>query len=141
MWAGLKEQASRLKHDTLTAWFVMRHADTPWWIKALGVLIVAYALSPIDLIPDFVPLLGYLDELILLPALLWIVIRCTPPAVLAACRQQADAWMASDGSKPRSTLGAVIIVVIWLMLAWWLLSIFSTSLGREGIESWGALAH
>lgn len=131
MWARLKRQAAQIKRDALAAWFLIRHESTPRWLKWLGVFIVAYALSPIDLIPDFLPIIGYIDELILLPALLWVVIRFAPPAVLAACREQADAMLASNREKPRSMLGAAIIVLIWLTIAWWLLALFGTSLGIQ----------
>ena len=83
--------------------------------------VVAYALSPIDLIPDFVPVLGYVDDVLLLPGLIWLTVRLLPADILAECRQQADAWMASSGAKPRSVWGAVIIVAIWIgvgLAAW-----------------------
>ena len=127
MLAGLKEKAARLKRETLATWFIMRHPRTPWWLKAFGILIVAYALSTIDLIPDFLPAVGYIDELLLLPAMIWFVIRSTPPEILVACRKRADEWLATGTSEPASTLGAIIVVTIWITLAWWLLSSFATS--------------
>ena len=85
---------------------------------------VAYALSPIDLIPDFIPVLGYLDEILLLPALIWLAVRLLPPPVLAACRVQADVWLRTQGARPTSRLGAALVVLAWiaaaaLALAWW----------------------
>jgi uncharacterized membrane protein YkvA (DUF1232 family) len=71
--------------------------DTPWHAKALGLLVVAYALSPIDLIPDFIPVLGYVDDILLLPTLIWLTVKLLPQSVLADCRIQADAWMAEKG--------------------------------------------
>ncbi|MNR50324.1 hypothetical protein D3C85_1698290 [compost metagenome] len=79
--------------------------------------VVAYALSPIDLIPDFIPVLGYVDDVLLLPCLIWLTIKLWPADVLAECRSQADAWMQKEGTKPRSWLGAALIVVLWLSLA------------------------
>lgn len=76
--------------------------------------LVAYALSPIDLIPDFIPVLGYLDDMLLLPGLIWLTIRLLPPEVLAHCRGQADVWMKIEGSKPSSRVGAAVIVVLWI---------------------------
>lgn len=76
---------------------------------------VAYALSPIDLIPDFIPVLGYLDDVILLPVLIWVTVKLLPPDVLAQCRIQADEWMQTTGVKPRSRFGAVLIVALWLL--------------------------
>jgi len=112
----LKSWARRIKHDGVTLWFACKHPSTPWHAKALGVFVVAYALSPIDLIPDFVPVLGYVDDVLLLPGLIWLAIRLLPPEVLIECRSQADVWMKTHGSKPSSRLGAVLIVLLWIAL-------------------------
>lgn len=116
--------ARRIKRDAITLWFAGNHPRTPWHAKALGLFVVAYALSPIDLIPDFIPVLGYLDDVILLPALIWLTVRMLPADVLARCRQQAEDWMTRDGTKPRSLAGAAVIVAIWaavgVILWWWL---------------------
>ena len=93
--------AKRIKRDGVTLWFAGKHPHTPWIAKALGVFVVAYALSPIDLIPDFIPVLGYLDDVILLPVLIWLTVRLLPNDVLVSCRKQADDWMAEQKSKPR----------------------------------------
>jgi len=110
----LKIWAMRVKRDGVTLWFAGKHARTPWYAKALGVFVVAYALSPIDLIPDFIPVLGYVDDVILLPGLIWFAIRLLPPDVLADCRNEADEWMQANGSKPTSKAGALLIVLLWL---------------------------
>lgn len=121
---NLRAWARRIKRDGMTLWFAGRHPATPWYAKAIAVFVVAYALSPIDLIPDFVPVLGYLDDVLLLPGLIWLAIRLLPPEVLAECRGQADAWMQAKGSKPRSRAGAALVVLLWLAIAaaagWWL---------------------
>ena len=120
--ASLKAWAQRIKRDGVTLWFAGKHPRTPWYAKALGVFVVAYALSPIDLIPDFIPVLGYVDDVILLPVLIWLTIRLLPPEILAECRSQADAWMQANGAKPRSRLGIVLVVLVWLTVgtaAWW----------------------
>ncbi|GAO21775.1 MAG: DUF1232 domain-containing protein [Proteobacteria bacterium] len=120
--ASLKAWAKRIKRDGVTLWFAGKHPRTPWYAKALGVFVVAYALSPIDLIPDFIPVLGYVDDVILLPVLIWLTIRLLPPEILAECRSQADAWMQANGAKPRSRLGIVLVVLVWLTVgtaAWW----------------------
>jgi uncharacterized membrane protein YkvA (DUF1232 family) len=115
--------ARRIKRDAMTLWFARKHPRTPWHAKALGVFVVAYALSPIDLIPDFIPVLGYLDDVILLPALIWLAVRLLPQDVLAECRAQAELWMRESRAKPRSRAGAALIVGLWLVLglvlAWW----------------------
>lgn len=130
MWQAIKEWVNRLKRDTLALWFACRDRRTPWVVRALGFLIVAYALSPIDLIPDFIPIVGYLDELILIPAGLWVLLRLIPEPVLSDCRNKAGEWLASGSAKPRSALGAAIVILIWIMMAWWLVSFFATPLGE-----------
>lgn len=71
--ATLRSWTQRIKRDVMTLWFARSHPDTPWHAKAMGVLVLAYALSPIDLIPDFIPVLGFVDDAILLPVLIWLV--------------------------------------------------------------------
>lgn len=110
----LRAWAKKVKRDGVTLWFAGRHPQAPWYAKALGAFVVAYALSPIDLIPDFIPILGYLDDVILLPALIWLAIRMIPVPVLAECREQADQWMKADGAKPSSRIGAALIVAVWI---------------------------
>lgn len=108
--------AKRVKRDGVTLWFAGKHPGTPWYAKAIGVFVVAYALSPIDLIPDFIPVLGYVDDVLLLPGLIWMAIKLLPPYVLSECREQADEWLKMKGSKPKSRLGAALIVALWLAL-------------------------
>ncbi|MDO4591617.1 MAG: YkvA family protein [Comamonadaceae bacterium] len=121
---NLKVWANRIKRDGVTLWFAGKHPGTPWYAKALGLFVVAYALSPIDLIPDFIPVLGYVDDILLLPALIWLTVKLLPELVLAECRVQADAWMTEKGSKPSSRAGAIMIILLWIALgiaAWfWL---------------------
>jgi len=112
----LRQWAVRIKRDAVTLWFALRHPDTPWLAKALAFLVVAYALSPIDLVPDFIPVLGYLDDMLLLPALIWLAVRLVPPLVLAQCRSRADEWMQLTGRKPSVWLGALLVLVLWLAL-------------------------
>jgi uncharacterized membrane protein YkvA (DUF1232 family) len=125
IFATLKLWAKRIKRDGLTLWFAGGHPGTPWYVKALALFVVAYALSPIDLIPDFIPVLGYLDDVILLPVLIWLTVRLLPSPVLAECRLRADEWMRAHGAKPRSWFGAVLIVMCWLavgaVLWFWLI--------------------
>ncbi len=110
----LRGWAQRLKRDGLTLWFASRHPATPWHAKALGVLVVAYALSPIDLIPDFIPVIGYLDDVLLLPGLIWLALRVTPDPVLAECRDRADEWSRTKGAGPTSLAGVLLVVALWL---------------------------
>lgn len=113
---NVKTWARRIKRDGVTLWFAGKNPRTPWYAKAMGVFVVAYALSPIDLVPDFIPVLGYVDDVLLLPGLIWLTIRLLPPEVLAECRAQADEWMLQKGAKPRSSAGAALVVLIWLAI-------------------------
>lgn len=122
--------ARRLKRDVMTLWFARSHPATPWYAKAMGAFVVAYALSPIDLIPDFIPVLGYLDDVILLPVLIWLTVRLLPSQVLQESRKKAELWMTEQGSKPRSLAAGVVIVLIWLAIAAVLLLWTLGALGR-----------
>ena len=117
----LKGWIRSAKRDGLALWFALRHPLTPAWIKAGLLLVVAYALSPIDLIPDFIPVIGYLDEAILLPLAVGLLARALPAGVMADCRAKAEQWLADGHAKPRMVLGAVLIGAVWLValaLAW-----------------------
>lgn len=109
----LKAWARHLKREIIVLAAAVRDPRTPWYARALGIAVVAYALSPLDLIPDMIPVLGYLDELILLPAAIWLARRMIPPEVLAEYRAKADA---GTSLKPSRT-AAAIIVVLWLVTA------------------------
>lgn len=117
---GLRDWAQALKRDTLALYYAARDPRTPWLAKLVVGLVVAYALSPIDLIPDFIPVLGYLDDLLLLPLGIWLAIRLLPAEVLAECRARA----ALELERPRSRAAPAVIVAIWIALAvlagWWL---------------------
>lgn len=113
----LRAVARRIKRDGVTLWFACRDPRTPWWIKALAALVVAYALSPIDLVPDFIPVLGYLDDVLLLPGLIWVVVRLMPETLRADCRARAEDWMARQQRKPVSRWGVVLVVAVWLGVA------------------------
>jgi uncharacterized membrane protein YkvA (DUF1232 family) len=121
----LKAWAMNLKRDVLALWFARAHADMPLSAKILAALVVAYAFSPIDLIPDFIPLLGYLDELVILPAGIYLTLKLVPPHVLAQGRSQAEEWLAARRGKPVNYYAAALIVALWLALAWWLWRLFA----------------
>ncbi len=114
---SLKAWAKRLKRDAVMLWFARKHPRTPALARWMCVLVVAYVLSPIDLIPDFIPVLGYLDEVILVPVFIWLILRMLPEAVVSVCRAQAEAWMQARQAKPVSYLGAAIVVTVWLLFA------------------------
>ncbi len=115
--ARLLAWARMLKQDGLVLWFALRHPGTPWWVKVLAFVVVAYALSPIDLVPDFIPVLGLVDDAILLPGLIWLALRLLPKAVRAECEAQARAWLEAKRIKPRLRAGAVLVVGVWVVLA------------------------
>jgi uncharacterized membrane protein YkvA (DUF1232 family) len=109
----LKTRVSALKRETRALVLAARHPRTPWYAKLFVAVVVAYALSPIDLIPDFVPVLGLLDDLVLVPLGIAAAIRMIPEDVLAECR--ARAGEASD--RPGSRVAAAVIIAIWIALA------------------------
>lgn len=121
---AIRSWARRIKRDAVMLWFAQRHPGTPWLARLVCIAAVAYALSPIDLIPDFIPVLGYIDDALLVPALVWLAVRLLPADVVAACRRDAERWLAERQAKPVSWLGAAPIVLLWLGLAyagwrWW----------------------
>ena len=107
----LKDLATRLKTETLTLYFATRDRRTPWYAKILIGCVVAYVLSPIDLIPDFIPLLGYLDDVLLLPLGFYLALKLIPPAVLTDSRRMASE---TPRELPRSWMAATAIVVLWV---------------------------
>ena len=109
-----KDRAKQLKTDVPAVFIALGDKKTPWYAKVFALFTVAYALSPIDLIPDFIPVLGYLDDLIILPLLVALTVRCIPCDVYAQHREQAkDLW--ADG-KPKKWYYALPIVLIWVLL-------------------------
>jgi len=105
----LQGWARSLKRQIMILWFCARNPETPWLARVLVVCVVAYALSPIDLIPDFIPVLGYLDDAILLP------LRLLPPPVLAAGRQQAEEWERRQVPRPVNWPAAGLILLLWAL--------------------------
>jgi uncharacterized membrane protein YkvA (DUF1232 family) len=111
----LKQRARRLKAETFALYLAARHPGTPWYAKLFVAGIVAYALSPIDLIPDFVPVLGYVDDFLLIPLGIALAIKMIPAPVLTECRARAQAVLANG--KPVSRVAGVVIVVMWFVVA------------------------
>ena len=103
----------RIVVNAHAVWLTARDPETPWPARLVGLLVAAYALSPIDLIPDFIPVLGLLDDAILIPLGVWLFTRLVPPELFAKHRAAAEAAAA----RPRSRTGALIIVIIWIALA------------------------
>jgi uncharacterized membrane protein YkvA (DUF1232 family) len=98
-----------MRRDVVALWLAGRDRRVPWYAKAVAAAVVAYALSPIDLIPDFVPVLGYLDDLLIVPLGVLLAIRLVPPAVMAELRLKAEA----TAERPMSVTGAAVIAAVW----------------------------
>ena len=112
--------ARAIKRDVLALWIAARDPRVPWYAKALAAAVAAYALSPIDLIPDFIPVLGYLDDLLIVPLGIVLVVWLIPTELMAEFREQAG----TISARPRSVAAAVAIVLVWIaaaaLIMWWL---------------------
>ena len=116
--ARLRAWAEAIKRDVVALYIAGRDPRVPWYVKLAAVAVAAYALSPIDLIPDFIPVLGYLDDVIILPVALLLVIKMIPAPLMAEFRQEAQ----RRAERPTSRAGAILIVAIWIaafVLAVW----------------------
>jgi uncharacterized membrane protein YkvA (DUF1232 family) len=113
MLSHLKAWARNLRRDSHAIYLASRDPRVPWYAKALAIAVAAYALSPIDLIPDFIPVVGYLDDLVIVPLGIWLVVSLIPGEVMAECRAKADA----AGQRPVSRAGMIAIVVVWIIAA------------------------
>jgi uncharacterized membrane protein YkvA (DUF1232 family) len=111
--ARLKDWARAIKKDVVALYIAARDSRVPWHVKAAAAAIAAYALSPIDLIPDFIPVLGYLDEVILLPVAIALVIRMIPDPLLAEFREEAQ----RRSERPTSRMAAAAIIIVWIATA------------------------
>src|SRR5687768_2262883 len=105
--------AGRIRIDAHAAWLAARDPRCPWHARAVGILVTAYALSPIDLIPDFIPILGLLDDALLIPAGIWLFVKLLPDGLFAEHRAAAEA----AANRPRSGWGIVIVLAIWAAAA------------------------
>ena len=112
--ADLKERAKKLKTDIPAVFLALKEKRTPWYAKILAALIVVYALSPVDLIPDFIPVLGYLDDLIILPALIACCVKCIPEEVFSDYRKRAEKMWGEKA--PNKWYYAIPFVLIWVII-------------------------
>jgi len=122
---NMKRWARQIKQQVMTLWFCYRHPMTPRLPKYVAILVVGYALSPIDLIPDFIPVLGYLDDVILVPLGIMLAIRLMPAQVLADGKQQAIEWQATQQRRPVNRVAAAVVILIWVAMFaaaayWWM---------------------
>lgn len=104
-----REWARSIKRDVVALWLAARDPRVPWYAKAVAAAVAAYTLSPVDLIPDFVPVLGYLDDLIIVPLGIMLAVKLIPPAIMADLRAKAV-----QERKPRSTAGLLAVIAIWV---------------------------
>ena len=109
-----KRRVRQLKVETYALYLTSKDPRVPWYAKVLTACVVAYAFSPIDLIPDFIPILGYLDDLVLVPLGIVLALKMIPPAVLEECREQATRTLSDE--KPRNWIAGGIIIAVWLFL-------------------------
>jgi len=119
---GIKERLRNLKiklkiltKEIKVLYIASKRDDVPWYAKAVILLVVAYALSPIDLIPDFIPILGYLDDLVLLPLGIMLAIRLIPKDIISECREQSENIF--KNGKPKNWVSAGVIIFIWMIIA------------------------
>ena len=113
---SLKERANKLKKNVPAVFLALKDEDTPVIAKVFATVAVAYALSPVDLIPDFIPVLGYIDDVILLPTLVAITVKLIPKDVWARCRAESEnMW---ENGKPKKWYFAIPIVMLWLLVIW-----------------------
>jgi uncharacterized membrane protein YkvA (DUF1232 family) len=115
-----KRWARAIKRDVVALWLAARDPRVPWYAKAVAAAVAAYALSPIDLIPDFIPVLGYLDDVIIVPLGILLAIKLVPPALLSEFRTEA---IAQEG-RPLSGAGAAFVIALWIAAALLLLWVF-----------------
>ena len=111
---SIKEQTRNIRAQTLAIYYAARDPRMPFFVRVLAILVAAYALSPIDLIPDFIPIIGLLDDIIIIPAGLALIVHLTPNSVMESARLQAQDAV----EKPVSYSAAVVIITIWLVLLW-----------------------
>lgn len=110
----LKDRAKKLKTDIPAVFLALKDKRTPWFARIIAATVIVYALSPIDLIPDFIPVLGYLDDLIILPALIALCIKCIPSDVFEDCRcRSKELW---GSGKPEKWYYAIPFVLIWILV-------------------------
>jgi uncharacterized membrane protein YkvA (DUF1232 family) len=118
--AGLKGWARAIKRDVVALWIAARDPRVPFAAKAVAAMVAAYALSPIDLIPDFIPVLGYLDDVILVPLGILLAVRLVPADLMIELRAEAERL----AEKPRSRVGLALVIGIWIACAVLLLWLF-----------------
>jgi uncharacterized membrane protein YkvA (DUF1232 family) len=116
----IKQKASDLRDQLIIVYHSYKHKDTPWYAKIIAIIVVSYALSPIDLIPDFIPVIGYLDDLILIPIGIYITLKLIPKHVLLECKSMDLTYQRSIGSL----IVTVLVIAVWGIILIQLLTLF-----------------
>jgi len=124
----VKAWAKNLKKQTYVLYFAYKDDRVPWYAKVFTACIVAYAFSPIDLIPDFIPILGYLDDIILVPLGIMLALKMIPKNVIIDCQIKAEEKM--NNGKPKNWIVGSLIVILWLIIFLWLLSVIFQFLNK-----------
>ncbi|MFF2753744.1 YkvA family protein [Psychrobacillus sp. NPDC058041] len=122
MIANIKAHAKKIKQDIFVLVEAYKHPKLPLYIKLISILVVAYAFSPIDLIPDFIPVLGYLDDIILIPLAITIILKLIPDQILLECRLLAEE---SEKVKKNNWIAGTIIIFLWIICIYWGYSLFT----------------
>ncbi len=117
-----KTKSKQLRSEVYALYLASKHPRTPWYAKAFAILVIGYALSPIDLIPDFIPVIGYIDDLIIVPAGISLLIKMIPKEILEECREKARSQ--SIGKKRINWTAGAIIILIWLFVVYMILRLF-----------------
>lgn len=124
---NLKEKANKLKTDIPAVFIALKKKETPIIAKVIAGITIAYALSPIDFIPDFIPILGYLDDVLILPLLIGLTIRFIPNEVFEACHKEAEnLW---ENGKPKKWYFAVPIILVWLLILFLIIKVVWNFIG------------
>jgi len=131
----IKQKAENLKIELLAVWFAYRHPKTPWYAKILVALIGGYAFSPIDLIPDFIPIIGYLDDVLLLPLGIYIAIRLIPKEVLDETRIKAKEWLEQKRENPKNKAVGFLFVFVWILIVFIAINYFLKAFIISSIKS------
>ncbi len=123
---SLKDRINRLKAETYTLYLAYRNPRVPWYAKVFLAVVLAYALSPIDLVPDFIPVIGYLDDLVIVPAGVFLALKMIPRDVIAECREKARTEPMESRLK---WIAAIVISLLWALVIYWMFALL-----------WGLLA-
>ncbi|WP_435925631.1 YkvA family protein [Paenibacillus sp. DYY-L-2] len=118
----LKKKAREIKQNVFILYLAYKHPQLPWYAKLVSVLVVAYAFSPVDLIPDFIPVLGYLDDIIIVPLGITLALKMIPRSIIEECREQAEEIR--KNGKPKNWIMGALFILIWVIVLIWFSYLF-----------------